>query len=137
MEAFYKNWLTRFAEKTEPLVRGSGEDKANSTSSGPQSLNNPSDIVYETTSFKLIVEKANFKRQKIFRLQDHLFKFKVVEKNNSTEHPLLSDLFDFLHAALTHVLESIKSFYNKDDHNVAFLTLHQDPMVNGLNTGML
>ena len=137
MEAFYKNWLTRFAEKTEPLVRGSGEDKANSTSSGPLSLNNPSDIVYETTSFKLIVEKANFKRQKIFRLQDHLFKFKVVEKNNSTEHPLLSDLFDFLHAALTHVLESIKSFYNKDDHNVAFLTLHQDPMVNGLNTGML
>ena len=139
MESFYKNWLVRFAEKTKPLVVGRGDEEKSSntaTTSSVRDLNDPSEIVYETNSFKLIVEKANFKRQKIFRLQDHLFKFKVVEKTNATNHPILSDLFDFLHAALTHVLESIKTFYKKDDHNVAFLTLHQEPMVNGLNTGI-
>ena len=33
-------------------------------------------------------------------------------------------------------LESIKTFYKPEDHNVAYLTLHQEPMVNGLNTGV-
>ena len=84
----------------------------------------------------MIVEKTGFKRQKIFRLQDHLFKFKIVQKKKSESLPQIDDLFDFLHAALLHILESIKTFYNAEDHNVAYLTLHQDPMVNGLNTGL-
>lgn len=140
MESFYESWLKKFAEKAEKaktIVKGSGPDRATTIVSDNVQLSDPSDIVYENDVFKLIVEKANFKRQKIFRLQDHLFKFKVVEKPAAitNSHALLSDLFDFLHAALTHALESIKTFYNKEDHNVAFLTLHQEPMVNGLNTG--
>ena len=62
--------------------------------------------------------------------------FKIVSKKPNESLPLLTDLYDFLHAALLHVLESIKTFYKPEDHNVAYLTLHQEPMVNGLNTGV-
>ena len=147
MESFYKDWLQKFAETRKRVKEGSGEakkatsqsDPIPSTSSNPAStgLNQQSDIVYETDELKLTVEKSRFKRQKNFRLQDHLFKFKVVHKKPHSTLPLLSDLFDFLHAGLIHVLESIKSFYNANDHNIAFLTVHQEPMVNGLNTGGL
>ena len=134
MESFYTKWLQQFAKKTQPyLVRG-GQDTLDQTI--PQaSLNHPSEIVYENQSMKMIVEKAGFKRQKVFRLQDHLFKFKIVQKKQGESLPAIDNLFDFLHAALLHILESIKTFYNAEDHNVAYLTLHQDPMVNGLNTG--
>jgi len=138
MEDFYKEWLKRFREKTRPFVQRGGEEIEDEQSTNePTAVKVPSDIVYENESFKLIVEKGNFRRQKIFRLQDHLFKFKIVLKRPSDTLPEIEDLFSFLHAALTHVLESIKTFYNADDHNVAYLTLHQEPMVNGLNTGAL
>ena len=138
MEAFYKNWLQKFATKRH-LLSGGNEEDDDRPSQPPgdnptQQLNSPTEIIYETDSLKLIVEKSPFRRQKVFRVQDHLFKFKVVQKKDKRPI-LLSELFDFLHAALTHVLESIKSFYDPQDHNIAYLTLHQDPMVNGLNTG--
>ena len=135
MANFYNQWLERFAEKRRRFFgQKGGEESEEPPNSAPQQ---PSDIVYENNSLKLIVEKSSFKRQKVFRLQDHLFKFKIVQKKPQDQLPLLSELFDFLHAALLHVLESVKTFYRKEDHNIAYLTLHQEPMVNGLNTGAL
>ena len=134
METFYTKWLQQFAKKTQPHVLRGGEDSSK-TIAPEVSLNHPSEIVYENESMKMIVEKTGFKRQKVFRLQDHLFKFKIVQKKQGESLPQIENLFDFLHAALLHILESIKTFYNAEDHNVAYLTLHQDPMVNGLNTG--
>ena len=134
METFYTKWLQQFAKKTQPHVIRGGEDSSDVEHQA--SLSHPSEIIYENESMKMIVEKTGFKRQKIFRLQDHLFKFKIVQKKKSESLPQIDDLFDFLHAALLHILESIKTFYNAEDHNVAYLTLHQDPMVNGLNTGL-
>lgn len=131
MEAFYQNWLKKFEEQRQ-LLRPESDLNREQNNGRPK---NPSEVVYENDSFKLFVERAPFRRQKLFRIQDHLFKFKIVQKQK-TNSPFLSDLFEFLHAALLHVLESIKTFYNPQDHNVAYLTLHQDPMVNGLNTGM-
>lgn len=139
MENFYEQWLKRFDENRRRYLtetEGAGEDVAPEEENVQQTLKDPSEVVYETDSLKLIIEKSSFKRQKVFRLQDHLFKFKIVPKNLQEHLPLLSDLFDFLHAALLHVLESIKTFYKKEDHNIAYLTLHQEPMVNGLNTGL-
>jgi len=142
MEAFYKKW---FEKHIEDRHQGGGttsesneDDPQPSTSTfalqqvTPKS---PTEIVYETDSLKLVVEKGAFKRQKNFRLQDHLFYFKIIPKKTNEKLPLLSDLYDFLHAALLHTLESIKTFYKPEDHNVAYLTLHQEPMVNGLNSG--
>ena len=136
MEDFYKKWLDRFASQRRRYVQQGGDRDENDEEPSSSSIpSQPSDIVYENDSLKLIVEKSSFKKQKIFRLQDHLFKFKVLQKKPNDKLPLLSELFDFLHAALLHVLESVKTFYRKEDHNVAYLTLHQEPMVNGLNTG--
>ena len=118
MEEFYKQWLNRFAEnrqrflvnqRNEQFIQQEGGDEQEQDEV-PQ---HPSEIVYENDSLKLIVEKSSFKRQKNFRLQDHLFKFKVQHKEVRKELPLLSELFDFLHAALLHVLESVKTFYKK------------------------
>ena len=133
MADFYDQWLKRFDENRRRFVLQRGGDEDEATPSIPEQ---PSDIVYENDSLKLIVEKSSFKRQRVFRLQDHLFKFKIVHKKPQEQLPLLSELFDFLHAALLHVLESVKTFYDKNDHNIAYLTLHQEPMVNGLNTGL-
>ena len=131
MEDFYKRWIKNFAEKTKIFNQGKGEDESNESSSNIQS---PTDIVFENNTLKMVVEKGAFKRQKNFRLQDHLFKFKIVSKKAQETLPVLTDLFDFLHAALVHVMESIKSFYKAEDHNIAYLTLDQERRVNGLNT---
>ena len=133
MEAFYKNCYEKYIEKKTQQGGAPTDNTVPSTSGVPKQ---PSDIVYETDALKLVVEKGSFKRQKNFRLQDHLFYFKIVSKKPNESLPLLTDLYDFLHAALLHVLESIKTFYKPEDHNVAYLTLHQEPMVNGLNTGV-
>lgn len=145
MEDFYKKWLKNFATQrnryyeAENQVGGNEPDASESADESDaddqQIPTNPSEIVYVSGDYKLIVEKSNFKKQKLFRLQDHLFKFKVIQTNTAKDAPLLSDLFDFLNAALVYVLESIKHFYKKEDRNIAYLTLHQEPMVNGLNTG--
>ena len=71
----------------------------------------PSDIVFENDELKLVVEKGSHKRQKNFRLQDHLYYFKIQQKGESTKMPLLIDIMDFLHAAFVHILDSIKSYY--------------------------
>ena len=133
MEAFYRNWYEKYIEKNPQKGGAPTDNVVPQTSAVPQQ---PSDIVYKTDALKLVVEKGSFKRQKNFRLQDHLFYFKIVSKKPNESLPLLTDLYDFLHAALLHVLESIKTFYKPEDHNVAYLTLHQEPMVNGLNTGV-
>ena len=147
MEEFYKSWfqkeqsrrnqrggdnVTRRSRTTSPQP---GPSSANNETTSSSSISDPTKIIYENDSLKLIVNKGSFKRQKLFRLQDHLFHFKIVQKKANEALPLLSDIYDFLHAALLHVLESIKTFYEPEDHNIAYLTLHQEPMINGLNTG--
>ena len=147
MEEFYKSWfqkeqsrrnqrggdnVTRRSSTTSPQP---GPSSANNETTSSSSISDPTKIIYENDSLKLIVNKGSFKRQKLFRLQDHLFHFKIVQKKANEALPLLSDIYDFLHAALLHVLESIKTFYEPEDHNIAYLTLHQEPMINGLNTG--
>ena len=84
-------------------------DDGNSRFSTPT----PSDIAFENDNMKLIVQKSYFKRQKNFKLQDELFLFRVRQKDTSAKLPLMLDILDFLHAALLHVLDSIKTFYEK------------------------
>ena len=155
MEAFYKNRIEKdkkrrlesnqrapeTSKKDSRIGEGDNTDATNSNPTPSTSQQNvtpqqPSDIVYENDFLRLKVEKGSFKKQKNFRLQDHLFHFKIEQKKTHESLPLLSEIFDFLHAALLHVLESTKTFYKPEDHNIAYLTLHQEPMINGLNTGL-
>lgn len=146
MEDFYRKWIQLQGNNQQnpeydsfqqsenepealPSQNQDSEDKE-----GNQKLEYPSDIIYETNDLKLVVEKTSLKRQKVFKLQDHLFKIKIVPKNLS-EEPILMNILDFLHAGFIHILDKIKSFYKPDDHNIAYLTLIQKPMVSALNTG--
>ena len=108
----------------------------NPTTDTPEMSNTQTDIVYENNKLLLLVERGTFQRQKRFRLQDHLFHLKIKVKNKNEGLPFLKDIFDFLERGLLHVMENIKSFYNTKDENLAFLTLFQQPMVTGLNSGI-
>jgi hypothetical protein len=91
-------------------------------------------IVYENDSLQLTIEKSSFVRQKKFKLHDHLFHVKINLKDNSSP-PFLRDILNFLQIAFDRLLDSIRPLYDVNDHNIAFLTLYQKPMINGLNTG--
>lgn len=60
-----------------------------------------------------------------------MFHVKIDLKDN-TNVPLLSDLLEL---ALNYMIENIKTFFNSDNRQIGYLTLFQEPMVNGLNTG--
>ncbi len=90
--------------------------------------------VFENDQVILYVKKAFHQRQKRFRLEDSLFHIKV-EVKNQIKKPLLRDLVKVLQEAFTFILNNIRTFFRTEDHNIAYLTLFQEPMVNGLNTG--
>ena len=93
------------------------------------------DILFENNDLQLIIEKAAFQRQKRFRFQDHLFHVKIKLKQSNLGVPFLKDILDFLHDGLLHLMAKIKGYYNEKDANICYLTLHQSPMVIGLNSG--
>jgi hypothetical protein len=92
-------------------------------------------IIYQNDKLQLYLEKGDHVHQIRFRLQDHLFYMKIRLLNPKKEPPLLRDIVEFLEMAFNHVLKEIRRFYKPEDHNVAFLTLFQEPMISGLNTG--
>ena len=93
------------------------------------------DILFENNELQLLIEKAAFQRQKRFRFQDHLFHVKIKLKEPKNTVPFLKDILDFLHDGLLHLMSKIKKYYNEKDNNICYLTLHQTPMVIGLNSG--
>jgi len=144
MDSFYKRWLRSDSKANKSIndakeqpVRGLNDNEANDANDTHDDVvvSQPSDISFENKDFSLVVQKGFHKRQKNFRLQDHMFYFKIVPKNSNEHLPLLTDIFDFLHAGFLHILDSIKQFYKKEEQNIAYLTLHQEPMVSALNTG--
>ena len=119
-DQFFRDHFKKFLQQNSEENRGLLEKSSNpetstvgvperpSTVSTP--INTQSDIVYENDDLRLIVEKGFHKRQKNFRLEDHLFYFKIKQKKAS-KMPLIIDILDFLHSAFVHVLDSIKTFY--------------------------
>ena len=69
-------------------------------------------------------------------LQDHLFYVKIRQIDANRRSPLIRDLLNFLEIGFKYVLERISKFYNKEDHNIAFLALHQSPLITALNSGL-
>jgi len=63
-----------------------------------------------------------------------MFYIKLRLKNGQTS-PLLIDILDALQEGFNHILNNLRAFYNPQDHNIAYLTFFQEPMINGLNTG--
>ena len=57
------------------------------------------------------------------------------QTDENRRSPLLKDLLSFLEIGFRFVLENVTQFYKKEDHNIAFLSLIQKPMVAALNSG--
>jgi len=118
MEDFYKAWHklqknTAKVEENQKADTGTDLNEDNLTKSDDNTKEKDiSKIVFESPDLKLVIEKSFLKRQKVFRLEDHLFHVKVIPKKDS-EPPLITDILDFLHAGLIHILDEIKSFYTK------------------------
>ena len=160
MKSFYKRWLESNKKENEEVNTtpttskqpAPSEKKTNIVSADHNPTNivlpttsiqtiplSQTDIVFENEHLKMVVEKGAFQRQKRFRFQDHLFFVKVLLKDNEDNDqtvPFLRDILEFIHEGLLHLMKTIKQFYNEKDENICYLTLHQNPMVVGLNSGV-
>lgn len=119
LKKHFLDWLKVNADENQSV-----NPTLQSETSTKKDVQTQSDIAYEDGDLKLIVQKGIHKKQKNFRLQDHLFYFKI-EQKSSSQPPLLINILDFLNAAFVHVLDSIKTFYEKDHRNIAYLTIYQ------------
>lgn len=92
--------------------------------------------IFENDSLILYIEKATHQRQTRFKLQDSLFKIKAQTKQKSSQSMLLKDLLQIFETALQFIISNIKTFFKAENHHIAYLTMYQEPMVNGINTGI-
>jgi len=154
MEEFYRQWF-HLQENENPEYRqlqNESETEGPGTESESESENNnergqmhahkdegsqmddlTSEIVYEDADLKLYVQKGVFKRQKMFKLSDQMYYFKMETKSETT--PLLSSILNFLHAGFLFILQQLRKRIRPDEHSVCYMTLFQRPMINGLNSG--
>ena len=115
--------ITTNREMTKPAVENKGAE------------NVLPDIKFENDQMELYVVRTNHVKQIKFRLEDHMYHMKITLKDTASQPPMLRDILNFLESAFNFVLTSIRPLYQTNDHNIAFLTLYQKPMINGLNTG--
>ena len=146
----YQNWLQNHErqssndlEETASQTASDHTERSNniaSTSANSQRLrypqgHGPDEVnVFENDQIAVFVVRAFHQRQKRFRLQDYMFHVRVKVKEN-IKTPLLRDLVTVLKEAFVFILNNIRTYFKPEDHNIAYLTLYQEPMVNGLNTG--
>lgn len=89
--------------------------------------------LYENDHIKIFVVKDYLKRQKIFKLDDHLYSLKVEVKDGHP--PLLTSLLDVLREAFEFMIKSLKNFYHANDRNIMYMTIYQNSMQSALNSG--
>ena len=98
-------------------------------------VTNPSDLVFETDALKLTIVSAVHKQERKFRLSDHMWHLLLLPKKQNKKMPLLTDILNFLFVAFNFMLQQLKKFYSPKDKNIAFMTITQASMLNGLNSG--
>lgn len=146
-----KKWLKKTKgdnNKTSSDLSESDNDTNETTSHLKQSLKNLINIKYpikfdKNNQFKLFenncliiyVQKTSHQRKTRFNLQDSLFKIKILTKDNVKNPLLLKDLLEVFEVAFKFILKNIKTFFQSENHHIAYLTLIQEPMINGINTG--
>ena len=93
--------------------------------------------IYEDNNLEVNVIKEMFRRQKVFSIEDHSFVMRIKLKNKTAPKPMLISLMDVLQTAFTFMINNLKTFLsqNQDEKNLIYLTIHQDGMRNGINSG--
>jgi len=111
----FKNFVNSNRIENETVYNASRKEQQQQQSNNVS----PSNIAYEDQNFKVYVEQTQHKREKRFKIQDHLFLIKI-ETKRSKKMPLLINILDVLHASLRHILDEIKSFYVKGRYLIIF-----------------
>jgi hypothetical protein len=95
-------------------------------------------IVYQNDDFKLVIKKSAFVKQKNFALSDHLYLMELIMNDDTAPKPLISSILYALRLGIETILKKLKRFYARIDgkqHQV-YLTIHEDSIKGGLNTGI-
>jgi len=150
MEEFYRKWFhlqenenpeyselqseTATEDPVPAAIESENESESGSENKDKgQTDDQATEIAYENSDLKLYVQRGVFKRQKIFKLSDQMYYFKLDIKSETS--PLLSSILDFLHAGFLFILRQLRKKIRPDEHSVCYMTLYQHPMINGLNSG--
>jgi hypothetical protein len=139
----YQNWLQEYdnIEETNLIHQNIEEEEIQNElqpAENEQFIQFPIDShlsvkVFENEQIEVYVKKSFHQRQKNFRLQDNLFHIKIKTKEFKKQ-PLLFDLLDVFEKVFEFILNHLKTFFNPNDINEVYLTLFQEPMINGLNS---
>ena len=132
--------LTGGASVTDPIPSTSGitnvtDADIRRNEESAKIVTNPNDLVFENEALKLTIVSAVHKQERKFRLSDHMWHLLLLPKKQSNKMPLLTDILNFLYVAFNFMLQQLKKFYNPKDKNIAFMTITQTSMLNGLNSG--
>jgi hypothetical protein len=123
------NWSSDDEKETSELI-----DYEKNDSSEVQLFDKVTKI-YENEDLEVYIVKTMFKRQKLFRVQDHNYCLKIKIKQNSNQTPSLNSLLDVLSYAFTYIINNLKLFYNVEDTNLIYLTIYQNGMSKAINSG--
>ena len=80
--------------------------------------------VFENEDFALFIQKQDHQRQKVFRLDDHLFVMRIKLKNHK-KPPLLSSIRDIIEQTMTVMVNDLKNYYNPEEQNLIYVTIKQ------------
>ena len=78
--------------------------------------------VFENENFAIYIQKQDHQRQKVFRIEDHLYVLRVKLKNTK-KPPLLRDVRDILERAMESMVNELRHNYKAEEKNIIYLTM--------------
>ena len=93
-------------------------------------------IIYrdEIANLNLKIQKIRHQRETNY-LDDHLFEISVTENRRTRSPPFIFSLLMVFQLALLEILASLGQFYNQDNNHQMYITVIDDSINHGLNTG--
>ena len=77
--------------------------------------------VFENDYFSVFIQKQDHQRQKVFRLEDHLYVMRVKLKNHRNP-PLLTSIRNIIEETMTIMVNDLKNHYNPEESNLIYIT---------------
>ncbi len=90
-------------------------------------------IIFKNQTVSVKAKSVSHKRFTRFALQDHLYNIEV--SPNETKAPLVINLSRALKTSLIKVLDNLKQVYAKHLHHQVYVTIIENKILNGLNSG--
>ena len=90
-------------------------------------------VAFSDKNVGITVKSVSNQRNTRFRADDHLYQINIVPHRRTA--PLLLSLEKALHEALTTILMQLKTLYVENLHHQIYLTIIEQNILHGLNTG--